>query len=107
MPPVYQSSQHFSLLFPARWDHVEGEEQTQEIFSVAQNVSDEDSSSNASDSDCAAASLTHLHPGVIVRMKVEVEEMSKVRLRSEQVLGVIPASQAADCASADLAVVMN
>lgn len=75
------------------------------MFSVAQNVTDE---------DCEFISLCSsslpnfiLTPRVIVRMKVEVEEMSKVRRRSEQVLGLIPASHAADCASADLAVVMN
>ena len=44
---------------------------------------------------------------MIVGMEVEVGEMINVRLRSEKVLGEIPASQAADCALADLAVVMN
>ena len=64
-------------------------------------------SSYPSAAAAAAACLTYPHPRVIVRMKVEVEEMSKVRLRSEQVLGLIPASHAADCASTDLAVDMN
>lgn len=76
----------FSCTFLLRLDRARGEEERQKK-EVAQNVTDEDLSSNPDDPDCGGrlcgSLLTHLHPRVIVSVKVGVggDEQSQAEVR--------------------------
>lgn len=99
----------FSRAFLLHWDHLRWEVQRQERggtkcywwgleFKIQPTLT--------GDADCAADASLIFTAEWLSGWRLGLAEMSKVRLRSEQIFGVIP-TQASACASADLAVVTN